>query len=579
MRLNNWLECSTSLTSKLWLFVLAFSFFSFSKEKEIEKRVEAHLILEDPRSAVQEAKEGLELYPDSTLLLRASIFSLAEMGEEKQALAAWKQYQKLSKEALEDRYLIEEMAWGILQKAAKSSSLGTRQIALLAAFFSQDRKGVRLLLEGMKDQNYAIRALSTKFAANLRDQPLAYAVKRLFLEEKNHIVRLECIKAIGSMKIQSFKEKLRELIACQNAHTQERAAAIQSFIQLSDTLERKEIEILANSPQSGHRQLAAKAIGYFQCASSIDLLVNLAEDCHSEVKIAALDSLSYLLSEDTKKQIEEVAARLCNKPTTLASIGAAKLLVVLGNDQGTPCFDYFFEQKELQLPASLALAKTGSKGLELMQKHFEASTDPLVKLNLAIGILRQQVLFEKVFPFLSEFVLSFGGKLSKNEEGLFSGYCEASSDSSVSPEVEDQIARLELIGLLAAYEAKEAEKSAKKYLQTKTWGVSASAAAVLLTEGREECVPLIESLLDDPSESIRIQAALVLSLFTRDEKIVSILESSYKGREWEVKAKILESIGRIGMPRSLPFLIERLEEPAESLRLIAAVAIIQVLNH
>ena len=111
------------------------------------------------------------------------------------------------------------------------------------------------------------------------------------------------------------------------------------------------------------------------------------------------------------------------------------------------------------------------------------------------------------------------------------------------------------------------------------WGVSAAAAATLLEEGDEEAFSLVRSLLTEEDQKIRIQAALILGLFGSDPAAIKVLQEAYPTANRELKVHILEALGHIGDPQSVPFLVEILKEPFQMMRVVAASALIQSLSH
>jgi HEAT repeat protein len=145
--------------------------------------------------------------------------------------------------------------------------------------------------------------------------------------------------------------------------------------------------------------------------------------------------------------------------------------------------------------------------------------------------------------------------------------------------MEDQLLRLELLNLLAILKATGTKETIREYLSDRSWEISATAAISLLMEGDESAIDIVRQILQDPQPRIRLKAALILSMWSREESAIKILEEGYSKSEWEMKARILEGIGRIGSTHSIPFLIQVLKEPSQTLRLIAAMALIQCLNH
>jgi HEAT repeat protein len=118
-----------------------------------------------------------------------------------------------------------------------------------------------------------------------------------------------------------------------------------------------------------------------------------------------------------------------------------------------------------------------------------------------------------------------------------------------------------------------------QYLRERSWGITGAAAALLLTEGDEESLAIVRTLLKDPVDKVQLQAALLLSLWGNDPEAIAVLQRLYPSVPRQKKEQILEALGKIGDSSSLPFLVERLEEPYQTLRMIAAVAILQTLYH
>ena len=70
-------------------------------------------------------------------------------------------------------------------------------------------------------------------------------------------------------------------------------------------------------------------------------------------------------------------------------------------------------------------------------------------------------------------------------------------DMAQDPEATNQITRLEILNLLAITRARTAEAAIKNFLKQKKWGISAMAATLLLSEGDETALTLVQNLLTD----------------------------------------------------------------------------------
>ena len=147
------------------------------------------------------------------------------------------------------------------------------------------------------------------------------------------------------------------------------------------------------------------------------------------------------------------------------------------------------------------------------------------------------------------------------------------------PEAKNQLVRLEVLNLLAILQYPKAQQAARSFLQNQTWGITGVASALLLTEGDEAAKDIVEELLKDPNQKVRVQAALILSLWGRGDNSVAVLQDAYQDADRDLKEKILEGIARVGHHTSIPFLLKRLHEPYQTLRIIAAAALLECLYH
>jgi HEAT repeat protein len=570
------------------LFILFFFFFfSFhvaADEAQLLRRIQAHAIIHDDCSAYEEAKEAIQLYPQSESLNLAYIRSTARLGKEKEMLQAYQAYQKAFPDKSLDRDLVEDMAWGVLKKASHSSSLVMQQMALLAAFFSQEMRGVNILHQGMQNSNYAIRAVAVKLAGHMRDNKLIREMKRLLVEENVWLVRQEVLEAVGKMKILEAQPQLESIIASDQTLAEEKALAISALLSLLDRIERNEVIRLSSSNRAGLRLLACEAIAHFDSKRDLDRLYLLTQDSHADVRMAAFQSIGILRPKDHER-IVQVARRGLSDPHYKVSLSSAWLMTLYQPKEGQQAFIKYLnsDKKETRLFASAALAATGKYGSDLSLSYFERHPDPFVRLNLALGLAGQQLALPQVASVLEHTLANEKERWSEREWGHFQAVTGSSSHSNsnavTTPEMENQLIRLNILNTLAILKSSHAQESIRQFLQERNWGISASAAALLLTEGDEAALELVQKLLEDPQHKVRIQAALVLSLWSHEESAIKVLEEAYQKGENDLKAKILEGIGRIGSISSIPFLINTLQEPSQTLRLIAAMAIIQCLNN
>lgn len=579
------------------MFKATFQFFAFfalavcilhaaADEEFLARRVQAHLAIGDLPEAVAQARFALVKYPQSAILHPCYIQALARLGDERRMLQAWAAYIKLFPDQSLNRELIEEMSWGVLNKASQSSSLVMRQMALLAAFFSQEAKGVNILAQAMRDSNYAIRAMAAKMAGHYRDHKLTEEIKRLFVNEKVWVVRQKVIEAAGKMKITALRKDLETLIASDQSLPAEKVVAIASLLEIVDGVNRTEIERLSSSNRSGLRQLACQAIVHYQSMRDLDCLLSLSRDPHPDVRLEAIQAIGQLRPLDPENVVVEMARRGVQDANYQVAASAAWLLTLYVPEEGGRIFarQLNHERGEARALAAAALGATGKYGAAFAADQFQKHSDPYVKLNLALGLIGLRQSHQKeAAHFLSHMLLAEKEKWHRLETGIFHAIVNKppsnTADPLTTPEIDNQLLRLELLNLLAILKAPEAQQAIRDYLSERAWEISATAAALLLTEGDEAAIDIVKQLLQDPLPRVRLQAALILSLWSREESAIQTLEEGYAASDWDLKARILEGLGRIGSMRSVPFLIDVLKEPSQTLRLIAAMALIQCLNH
>lgn len=549
---------------------------------DLVRRIEAHLLLKDHAAACDECNNALLFYPSSSDILEACVIVNASVGNESAMVDAWERYQESVSDKSLNRNLVELMAWGILDKASRSSSVVTRAIALLASCFSQGNKGVTILHKHLSDNSSLIRALAVKLSGKMRDAKLMDEMQRLFREERSWVVRKEVIAAVGQMKIHSLEKELESIVAADHSTADEKALAIKAIVNMREDMDRGEMLRLVNSDRLGFRLLACEAIAHIQLERDRDLLEILSKDFHPKVRVAALQTLGLLRPWH---KIKDIALNSIGDANPNVAITAGWLLTLEDPIAGQQVLEKYImhQREELRLLAAAALSATGKYGVPLAQKQMRTSSDPYVKMNLAMGLVGQRVDLDACGMVLNQGLALDKDRWSWQEKGIFRilspKAAKASDDEESSPETEDQLARLEILNMLAVMKDPSAQAAIKRFIIERSSSVSGTASALLLTEGDEEAVDIVKQLLKEPNPRIRIRAALLLSLWSRDEAAIKTLQEGYAGADHEMKSHIIEGVGRIGSIHSVPFLIEVLREPSQTLRVVAAMALIQCLNH
>jgi HEAT repeat protein len=555
-------------------------------EGSISKKIYAHIAIKDQESACLEGKLGLEKYPHSKEIYEAYSKALASASREKMLYVVWKKYEAEFQDPYANREILETMAWGIISAGSASPLPIIRATTLIGAFFADDAKGVELLQKGMRDSNAFVRAVAVKLASHMRDAKLCDEIARLAKQEKNWNVRSEVLEAIGKMKLKEAQPLLVEIIRNNTAIAEEKAIAIKSLVEIYETAHRDELIKLTHSDRSGLRELACELIGYFNLSCEQDLLIPLLTDCNSGVRAAALHTLGILrVTLNSNPTLYALCAKLLEDPNEQVAITAAWVLTLNNSSLGRQTFERFLtdETAEARHFAAAALASTGQYGIDQMVQHFDTSHDLFVRLNLAVGMMNQRRSVSQACDVLFRALMSNKERWMWEEETHFRilqpSKIQHEDWIANFPEVINQITRLEILNILAIAKHPYVQSALKSFLQEKTVGITSIASALLLEEGDAEAIDIVEKLLEDPDQKVKTQAALVLAIWGSGEKSIQVLQESYNSADRALKERILESLGNIGDPSSIPFLVEKLSEPYQSLRILAASALLQCLNH
>jgi len=146
------------------------------------------------------------------------------------------------------------------------------------------------------------------------------------------------------------------------------------------------------------------------------------------------------------------------------------------------------------------------------------------------------------------------------------------------PEALDQVARLRLLSQLAILGDSRAAGALKSFLKNKKWGLSGMAVVMLLQEGDDASMDCIKQLLFDPDPELRLQSALVLTLYGKDEEAAEVLKNIYFDQDVDTKLYILEALGYVSGPAFFDFFVKAMNEPFAKLRIASASALIQAVN-
>jgi HEAT repeat protein len=558
-------------------YLIVFMFVSkLLANQPLLRQIEAKTVIKDFQGALFDVEMALKENPDELQLLKWKVTLLAKICSEKSLLECFKTYQKVAKEPYADRDLLEIVSWGVIEEAFHSSSPELRFYALLGAYQSQQAQGVQLLLKALNDPHALIRAISCQMSGGLRDQSLKEKIYSVFLNDPDFRVHLEALRSLGQMKCLFAKEALVSLVSNSKLSQEERGVALEALVTLTEGVNEKELKSLVLSHRLGFRLLSCRLVEWFDEETDPQLLKPLLNDPIGDVRCAAVHALG-----ERQTCFDELYPLLKDEDIRVA-IHAA---FALKKNEGIEFLKQtlLHPKKEIRCLSAKALSSMGVHGQEALLETFKKTTEFLPKLNLALGVVKTQKELKEVSQFLVEAITQEHTLLIKKEESLFEVIMENTSKESgflfEKKESVDQRVRFQLLNQLALLDPVRALEASRVFLKKKRGGFTSDISSILLKEGDEEALEIIKELLNDKDPEIRLESALVLAFWGREGKTLEILENGYHEATGDVKRRILEAISQLGMIEAVPFLVKVLFEPHQTLRVLAAGALLRTLSN
>ncbi|MCB1180528.1 MAG: HEAT repeat domain-containing protein [Chlamydiia bacterium] len=578
-------------TDVIWIFTLlilshATFLYSFSPESHYSRRINAHLLIGDPESALKDVRLGLSHYPDAYPLHFLYVKILAAIKDEREMMKAWSTIAEKFPNKAYHQELLEEIAWAIVNKGAKTSALAVKAISLLAASITQDARGLPILIEAMTDSNTAIRAMGVDLASHFGDQMLKEKIIKLFHTENNFEVRLNLAKSIGTCYLEELIPVAIKRLADRGTSPEEIQSLIQSIASINECIDHNTLVDLSHSNRATLRLLASECIGQLNLIEEADLLLPLLKDSNYSVRVSAIKGIGSFKKEKIGgKKVVNLILDAAKGGDHFVGIAAGFSLLLLGSQEGrvflTRCL-----KSDIALVRSVAagaISASGPYGIDIAREMIDHHTDPFVRANLALGLIGQRVEVEKgcqaieaLFKISKE---NWMWKRVASFESLQKSDLRHNSLVPNFPEIASYAVHLDLLNVLAICDYEGALTTIKDYLFQKKWEITSIAAEMLLGEGDENAVLIIRKLLDDTNPRVRLDAALTLAVWGHDYTVLPVLIELYEKGDKLTRIKILEAVGRLGDSSTLPFLMSELQNSSQTLRVIAAACILMSVSH
>ncbi|MBX9743640.1 MAG: hypothetical protein K2X08_00330, partial [Chlamydiales bacterium] len=459
-------------------FIPLLLFGGFSEEEGL-RRVQAHLLLDDLPSALDEVLRLVEAFPQSKEVGTSFVEVLAANGMEEEALDTWHKLSAAYPELIIDRHLLEELSWGVLKKGLQSNQYGIRLTSLIGAYLTRDARAVQILVRMMRDSNAMIRSVAVQMSTAYADAMLKDEISRLLTEEKVWMVRLEVIRAVGALRMKQQASKLQQYVMSDKSTYEERGAAIEALVHIYDDIGVAEWKQLAASNRAGLRHLACVLALHFMIPEVQEEMIHLMGDSNPDVRIAAINAFGMHYRKLTSlEKAKEVLQPILKDSDPAVAITAAWASILIDPPFGEQYMSQWLADSlpENRRFASAALAATGDRSVALAVATLKESEDWYVRANIAEGLLGQRIEVQACCDILYE-CLQMEKKMwmrDSRRNPLFA----VLSPSQVRhndqipnyPEAIDQMTRLEVVSSLAVVEDPRALDALKSFLQRKSWG-------------------------------------------------------------------------------------------------------------
>ncbi|MGR3973512.1 MAG: hypothetical protein QRY72_02935 [Candidatus Rhabdochlamydia sp.] len=557
--------------------LLSCHYLSGSEEQGV-KRIYSQLNIHDPWSAVVEGEALMQLYPGSAAVKMAYLEALAEKGDERALFQEWMKHKDIF--SLEKK-AVEIVAWATLHQARRAPQLSVQTAALIGSALTSDVKAIPLVVSALRSQNALLRFLGVKLSRHLGDDLLVHELIRLFQEEKVWFVREMLIEIIGELRIEALKDPLFEAISTTSLCSEEQAKMMMALTHLCSVPTAEHLQFLFSSPKAVLREFGCHLVAYYDLTHHIPDVTALLNDYSLDVRQEAIETLIFLEHPIPSSILKP----LIQDRHPQVALTAAWAACCLGEQEGIEVLQQGLTHAEgkWQRLAAALLSRSGRLTQNLAITYLHSHDDEFVKVNLALGLIEQQVAIQQGCEVIDQFLHQIGSQKlmwdsSSSQKVLAPSEVRHLEQSYNYPQMIDHLTKLDLMSLLCTLQYEGVKQQIKELLKSENLEVTACAGVILFQEGDEEIIPLLKQLTLDPNPSVQAQAALILTVCTEDEEALKILQSVYDQVGYEVKIQILEVISQRGTKDVIPFLLARLEEPFQLLRVIAASSLIQCLS-
>jgi HEAT repeat protein len=484
--------------------------------------------------------------------------------------------------------ILEEISWTIIRMSAKAPHPRIRAEALFAAAGTQDARGMQVLHAFLFDQNESVQELALQVATAYPDAPIQERASEL-LQKASPGVKLAAARLFVAQKSARAKDVLEALLTDESLSEDDQVEVSFLLAQQADSLDPELFSKALRDRRPNVRMLAASYALQHPSTAAITMVVSLLSDPSAGVRIRAMEAVGvwqkFLSVEDMNRMV--VAGRTHIQSSQKDAITAAWLLCTCEDPQirkeGSEALLSFLKgsPERMRMACSLII-KLGAQGVPLAYQALSCTHDNICRLNLAAFLLRHRQYVHEAACILRQTLVGYTTLLEmESENSMFVRPSQGFHHPTIPrlPESQDLFVRLQLTALQCYAGEKIEKKDIEKIMGDRAWGATVFAAGFLFAEFSSSLEEVLTPLLSHETETVRVQAALLLATVGKSKSAAKILWEQYEIASKEGKEALLLGFGALPFEQVSEKIAPVLFDPSPVLRTRAAGALLASLYH
>ena len=482
-----------------------------------------------------------------------------------------------------DTATAEQIAWMHIQEASRSYHPKLRAEALLAAAGSQDIRGVHVLAQMLNDEHQGLQQAAIDLASHYPDEPIQRRAQEIALQGQPE-ARIAAAALLAFQKASCADTVLHAMLLDDTLSSEDHVVVASLLAQLSENVDLAWVQETAADTKSSMRTLAATMVRIHPTTEGLNLILPLLSDQSMTVRRCAFETFGLWQSMVPKAHHHLTAAWRLGLQSPVSSLAAASAwgLLLSNNEEERLEAEGWFERailagtKDQSLAACGRLIKAGPNGLPLASRLLSKIVDPLSKLNISSYLLLNRTAVDAAAKELRSALPPT--LLGDDGSGLFRwiGTCSRPHHPALPrlPESEDLLIRLQLAALRRYAGQPVSRDEIEHMLSDRAWGVCAATSLFVFQEFASSLDEVLTPLLSHETETVRVQAALLLAIVSQSNAAATILWEQYNRASREGKEALILGFGCLPLNRTKDFLLPLLFDPSPAIRTRASGAFI-----